>query len=737
MPGDIRELVKQERNLRVTVDSVRQFVLSESDNAELASVRLELLEYAYKQFKIVRTEIELITDHLSDTTDELSDNVALEQAREEENIRILIQFEDDYCELKSKLLRLLSSIRGSINETSASSASAFPGASSTLARVKLPEIKLPLFSGKTKEWVTFRDSFKSLIHSSNQLSNTDKFCYLRSAVTDEALQAIASVDITAANYEVAWSTLERRYENRKLLVKSYLDSLFSIDSLRHESYEVLNKFISDFERNLQMLQKVGEKPDQWSTLLVHMVCSRLDQHTLRQWETHHSSKEVPLFDDLMLFLRKHCSVLESISHRKPEEPDNCDEPITVGVRKPAVPSIVKCPFCSDIFHRAFYCTKFLKLSVDERSEAVKRAKLCFNCLSSRHLVRSCSKGFCHHCGMRHHSLLHPKSSVSQQPNRPSSPKFQPQPQFSPTLQDSPESNQLRTTHPPNTQPSTSYPVTYSQPILTTDPKHPIVLPSPPPNHTKQVLLPTAVVSVQDSYGNTRIARALLDSCSQFCFMASRFSQQLRLRSVAENLTVQGIGRSQAVSNTMVEASVGSNASNISPISMKFFILPELTAPLPATRVSYETRQLPRSIQLADPQFWEPGTIDLIIGAEHFFNLLLDGKFKLMYDGPYLQNSVFGWIVAGTLPDKSTIENGEIYLKKMAISKPDGCFELKKFNTNSSGILAQSSQRNPCWRPTSSVVMLSTESSPSIPVVPVEHLSDLVIQSSSTLLSSPV
>ncbi|XP_055605599.1 uncharacterized protein LOC129753777 [Uranotaenia lowii] len=278
MSSGLRELIKQERNLRITVNSVRQFISSESDNAELISVRLELLENAYKQFKIVRTEIELKTDHLSSTSDDLND-MTLDQTREDENIEILVQFEDDYCELKSKLLHLLSAVRRSIDENSAPSTSAVSDSSATLARVKLPEIKLPSFSGNSKEWITFRDSFKSLIHSSNLLSDTDMFCYLRSAVSGEALQSIASVDVTAANYEFAWSTLEKRYENRKLLVKSYLESLFSIEWVQNESYEALNKLLSEFERNLQMLQKVGENPDQWSTLLVHMVCSRLDQST--------------------------------------------------------------------------------------------------------------------------------------------------------------------------------------------------------------------------------------------------------------------------------------------------------------------------------------------------------------------------------------------------------------------------------------------------------------------------
>jgi hypothetical protein len=49
--------------------------------------------------------------------------------------------------------------------------------------------------------------------------------------------------------------------------------------------------------------------------------------------------------------------------------------------------------------------------------------------------------------------------------------------------------------------------------------------------------------------------------------------------------------------------------------------------------------------LADPQFGDKTEIDMLVGGELFFDLILNGKLKI--EGlPTLKESVFGWIAVG-------------------------------------------------------------------------------------------
>ena len=122
--------------------------------------------------------------------------------RDADNALTLQKSEDTYCELKAGLEQL----RGNPRHESAGESSSAPvqPVSSAFSKVKLPEIRLPTFGGKTRDWVTFRDMFRSLIHRNDQLNEIDKFTNLRSSLVGEALQEIGTIEITAANYNIAW-----------------------------------------------------------------------------------------------------------------------------------------------------------------------------------------------------------------------------------------------------------------------------------------------------------------------------------------------------------------------------------------------------------------------------------------------------------------------------------------------------------------------------------------------------
>ncbi|XP_055645590.1 uncharacterized protein LOC129782412 [Toxorhynchites rutilus septentrionalis] len=648
MSANLRSLLKKERQLRDSVNLIRLFLenySSERDNRQI-SVRLQKLEEVGKDFLETRAKIEML---LEDESTKCGEEETAEAEREKENFRVLQEFDDEFCNLKAELLELQMRKRQTFSNDDDCPQTRQSGGS--FSKVKLPEINLPVFSGKIREWVTFRDTFRSLIHNNTQLTPMDRFTYLRSSLSGDALQKISSIEQTAANYEVAWEALEKIYENKKLIVKAHLDSLFSLDVLKRESYEGLNHLISEFERNIQMLEKIGQKTAEWSTILAYMVGSRLDTVTLRHWETHHNSKDAPSYNNLLEFLRNHCAVLQAVASSKPSNPDFRQPKLSVC--HTTYGKGVRCPFCNDSWHSAFKCAKFQKMKISERIEAVAKYKLCRNCLHPGHFSRTCEKGLCHHCQQRHHSMLH----VGQVRSPVPSPQVRPatidqhfrQPKFTRSnqiQQNQPSTNNTpvtsATSHSTPTQPTTGL-VTVSQTYTT--------LPVTP---THNILLSTAIVKVTDSCGNFKLARALLDSGSQHCLMTSTFLESLRFKKTPSYLVVQGIGSSRFTSTTAVSAEVAARTKTISLYStnMHFYVLPRLTVSLPTSSFNPSILKLPESTLLADPLFYESSPIDIIIGAEYYFELLREGQQKATSEGPAMQNTLFGWVLAGKIPENT-------------------------------------------------------------------------------------
>ncbi len=76
------------------------------------------------------------------------------------------------------------------------------------AKVKLPKISLPRFRGDLVKWTPFWDAYQSAIHLNPDLTDIDKFNYLRSLLDHTAYDAIAGLMLSAANYKQAITILE-------------------------------------------------------------------------------------------------------------------------------------------------------------------------------------------------------------------------------------------------------------------------------------------------------------------------------------------------------------------------------------------------------------------------------------------------------------------------------------------------------------------------------------------------
>lgn len=107
------------------------------------------------------------------------------------------------------------------------------------SQVKLPRIELPTFNGKYEEWHAFFDLFNSLIHSNRDISDTQKFHYLRSSLKGDAAEIVSSLEICGTNYADAWMRLKERYDNKRLIVQNHIKTIFDLSAIKRENGAVI------------------------------------------------------------------------------------------------------------------------------------------------------------------------------------------------------------------------------------------------------------------------------------------------------------------------------------------------------------------------------------------------------------------------------------------------------------------------------------------------------------------
>ncbi|XP_067641701.1 uncharacterized protein [Eurosta solidaginis] len=181
---------------------------------------------------------------------------------------------------------------------------------------------------------------------------------------------------------------------------------------------------------------------------------------------------------------------------------------------------------------------------------------------------------------------------------------------------------------------------------------------------------------KDACGIFQPVRALLDSCSELNFITLETAKRLRLHQIRFNQEVAGIaGASERVS-TKVETTIQSRFSNFN-CTAEFAVVNTISSRQPSQYIDTKSLEFPPNVNLADPYFFKPHKIDLLIGTDIFFELLDEGKLSLDGNQCLIVNTLLGWIVGGKYENHSTLQSNACYFTK-SLSSPDLSAQLQRF-----------------------------------------------------------
>jgi len=73
------------------------------------------------------------------------------------------------------------------------------------------------------------DQFQAAVHNNDDLPNVQKFTYLRSVLTGNALQFVEGFEVTVTNYQPAVEGLKHRYGRKRVFISSLVKSVIKVD----------------------------------------------------------------------------------------------------------------------------------------------------------------------------------------------------------------------------------------------------------------------------------------------------------------------------------------------------------------------------------------------------------------------------------------------------------------------------------------------------------------------------
>ena len=134
-------------------------------------------------------------------------------------------------------------------------------------KVRLPKLEIKKFYGNILEWQSFWDQFSSAIHNKENISNIDKFTYLKSFLCDSANHTISGLMLTSENYCQAIELLIRRYANPQTLIAAHMKKLVSITRVKNPN-DVLNlrKLLDQVESRVRNLKSLKAETNSYGQL---------------------------------------------------------------------------------------------------------------------------------------------------------------------------------------------------------------------------------------------------------------------------------------------------------------------------------------------------------------------------------------------------------------------------------------------------------------------------------------
>jgi hypothetical protein len=162
-----------------------------------------------------------------------------------------------------------------------------------------------------------------------------------------------------------------------------------------------------------------------------------------------------------------------------------------------------------------------------------------------------------------------------------------------------------------------------------------------------------IVYVTNKYGQLVKCRALLDSAPQGHVITECLVQLLHLRKFRAHVSVQGTNEvkkqfynnnKQCYNNNYAASLEVKSIFSNWETKIDCSALPKITGMIPATFVDCDDWGIPESLMLADENFNSPNSIDILFGADVFFEVLRHGKKMWPGNYPVLQDTELGWII---------------------------------------------------------------------------------------------
>ena len=251
------------------------------------------------------------------------------------------------------------------------------------------------------KWPEFWNVFEVTIDQNSNLSNIEKFIYLKNSLTGDAKQALSGILISNENYKNAKTLLKEIFEDIELLKRTHFAGLINLPKAANTTRD-LRAIYNKIECHLRNLESL--KQDINHDIFVSIISSKIPKEVLLQLVLKRGATEKWTASTLRKAFKNYVVAAEWVEE----------------VSTPDMPKVNRQTHRNGSYHRFFQQCKFCNgdhwsdqcveyTTAEDRKLKIKDS--CFLCLQQGHIAHKCRLNkVCYYCKCinHHHRSLCPQ-----------------------------------------------------------------------------------------------------------------------------------------------------------------------------------------------------------------------------------------------------------------------------------------------------------------------------------------
>ena len=394
MDERIKVITQKRTSLKAQLTSLQNLIKQENYDASIATLRLARVKELWENYEELHDELAVLSP-------------------EDERLGEIDGIRDRYFTLASQLKP--------VDRPSATQNSSLNLSTSQLGgikTIKLPVAELPKFDGSLDHWLSYKNTFENIVDVREDISDLQKFLYLKNSLTGEALNKLSIYDVSADNYKNAWALLKGSYDRKRILIYRHLDAILDTPTNIKPTQKGLISLVGEMKQRVNALESLEVKPE--PSFLIRILERALPGFIRVKWEETLTLDKFPSLEELYSFIIESAYRLltfEQNSARARAESKGDKRFLSnsntsgnkarrneSGARVLLTNTYSGCPLCKGSKHPLFRCSNFQKLNVDDRWKLVRKLNFCKNCLRLHN--DACQYRCCRVCDKPHNALLH-------------------------------------------------------------------------------------------------------------------------------------------------------------------------------------------------------------------------------------------------------------------------------------------------------------------------------------------